>query len=230
VKRTVAILAGAAALGLAVFLGSRLVAQQPAQQQPLRTRVGLVNLPHVIKSYNKYLAFEREWNEQYKQFEKQFESKRALLEQYQQQAAKAAANEAEKNKWETAFRTTQREMQDQGEDAKKVLSKKRDDQAVIIYKEIEEAVAAFARANDLELVLTYNDAVASADLNSAGNIQRKLQMGALFPMYHSPNMEITNWIIKMLNDRFGAQAGQPAGQPAANGVVPAAAPAPGRGN
>jgi Skp family chaperone for outer membrane proteins len=223
VKRTVAILAGAAALGLAVFLGSRLVAQQPAPQQPLRTRVGLVNLPHVIKSYNKYLAFEREWNEQYKQFEKQFESKRALLEQYQQQLTKSTTD-AERTKWETEGKKIQREMQDQGEEAKKVLSKKRDDQAVIIYKEIEEAVAAFARANDLELVLTYNDAVASADLNSAGNIQRKLQMGALFPMYHSPNMEITNWIIKMLNDRFGQQAGQPA----ANGVVPAAAQAPGR--
>jgi len=209
VKRTVAILAGAAALGLAVFLGSRLVAQQPAQQQPLRTRVGLVNLPHVIKSYNKYLAFEREWNEQYKQFEKKFENKRTLLVSYQDQAGKAA-NDAEKAKWENAFKTTQREMQDEGEEAKKVLSKKRDDQAVIIYKEIEEAVAAFARANDLELVLHYNDAIAAADLNSAGNIQRKLQMGALFPMYYSQNMEITNWIIKMLNDRYAQQTGQPA--------------------
>src|SRR5438132_11797377 len=82
VKRTVAILAGAAALSLAVFVVGRLVAQQPAAPPPLRTRVGLVNLPHVIKSYNKYLAFEREWNEQYKTFEKQFDSKRALLVQY----------------------------------------------------------------------------------------------------------------------------------------------------
>src|SRR5262249_22340864 len=182
VKRTLAIRVAAALPG-GVWAGNGLAAQRPAAPPPLRTRVGLVNLPHVIKSYNKYLAFEREWNNQYKEFEKKFEGKRNLLNQYQAEMAKAPTD-AERNKWEGEMRKVQREMQDESEDAKRFLRKKRDDQAVIIYKEIEEAVAAFARANDRELALHYNEAVATAEKDSAGNIQRKLQTGALFPMYY----------------------------------------------
>jgi len=217
-KRTVALLAGATAVGVAVFFGSRLVAQQPATT-PLRTRIAVINLPHVIKSYTKYQAFEHEWQETYKLFDKNYEGKRNLLTQYQNEMQKQT-DPATREKWEAAIRQLQREMQDMGEDAKKQLSKKRDDQAVIIYKEIEEAVQVYARSQDMDLVLHYNDAIVPQDLYSPPNIQRKLQIGALFPMYHNPQMDITTPVITMLNQRYAAMSNQP------QQVQPASATAP----
>lgn len=219
-KRTVGILTGAAALGVAIFFGSRLLAQQPAAQapaaQPLHTRVAVLNLPHVIKSYQKYQTFEREWQETYKTFDKQYESKRALLVQYQSELQKTPEG-PNRDKLEANIRTLQHEMQEMGEDAKKQLGKKRDEQAVIIYKEIEEAVQAYARANNIELVMHFNDNIVPADIYNPMNIQRKLQLGACFPMYHAPGMDITNWIIQMLNQRYQSMMAQPA---------PGGAPAP----
>jgi Skp family chaperone for outer membrane proteins len=209
-------------VGVAAFVGSHLVAQQPQQQPtaaPLRTRIALVNLPHVIKSYSKYQAFEHEWQEQYKLFDKNYESKRSLLVQYQQELQKPGLDQPTREKYEGYVRQLQREMQDMGEDAKKQLSKKRDEQAVIIYKEIEEAVQHYARANDFELVLHFNDAIVPADMYSPMNVQRKLQIGACMPMYHHPQMDITASVISMLNQHYAATSN--AGQ-----VQPASATAP----
>lgn len=213
-KRTFIVFACVAALGVAGFVGSKLTAQnQPAQP---RTRVALVNLPHVIKNYTKYKAFETEWQEQYKGYEKQLEGKRALLAQMQADGQKAT-DQPTRDKIEANMRTLQFEMQNMGEEAKKVLGKKRDDQSVMIYKEIEEAVAAFAKANDIEMVLHYSDNVDTNEIYTPMNVQRKLSMGACFPVYKMPNMDITQWITQMLNQRHQAAAGVPA----QGGVQPA---------
>jgi Skp family chaperone for outer membrane proteins len=207
-------------LGVVVVLGSRLWAQQggqPAPVQPPKTRIALVNLPHVIKSYQKYQTFEREWQETYKTFDKQYESKRVLLQQWQAEAAKTPEGAA-REKAEANVRQLQREMQDMGEEAKKQLGKKRDDQAVIIYKEIEEAVQVYARARDIDLVLHFNDNIVPADMYSPMNVQRKLQLGACFPMYHAPGMDITEYIVQMLNQRYQTMMNQPA----PGGAAPAA--------
>src|SRR5262249_29102370 len=182
---------------------------QPPAAQPPKTRIALVNLPHVIKSYQKYQTFEREWQETYKTFDKQYESKRVLLQQWQAEAQKTPEG-PNRRKPEAQGRLLQREMQDMGEDAKKQLGKKRDDQAVIIYKEIEEAVQVYARARDIDLVLHFNDNIVPADMYNPMNVQRKLQLGACFPMYHAPGMDITEYVIQMLNQRYQTMMNQPA--------------------
>src|SRR5262249_2698132 len=110
------------------------------------------------------------------------------------------------------MRALDREVQDMGENAKKQLSKMRDEQASQIYREVEQAVEAFARANDIEMVLHFNDALAEQDKNNPLNIQSKLQTRALFPMYVAPGMDITATIANMLNARLGGAmptSGQP---------------------
>jgi Skp family chaperone for outer membrane proteins len=225
VKKTVAILA----VGVAAFFGGRLPAQQPQQQPtaaPLRTRIGLLNLSHVIKSYAKYQAFEREWQEALKGYDKTIENKRNLMTGWQKQLEKEV-DPAKRDQYEGYVRQLQREMQDVGEDAKKQLGKKRDEQAVIIYKEIEQAVQVYARAQDLELVLHFNDAIVPQDLHSPMNVQRKLQIGACMPMYSHPQMDITQAVITMLNDQYARVANTGQVQPAsATAPAPPAAPQP----
>jgi Skp family chaperone for outer membrane proteins len=220
-------------VGVAACFSGRLSAQQPQQYPqatpttttPLRTRIGLLNLSHVIKSYAKYQAFEREWQEALKGYDKTIENKRNLMTQWQKELEKQQVDPAQRDKYEGYVRQLQREMQDIGEDAKKQLSKKRDEQAVIIYKEIEQAVQVYARSQDLELVLHFNDAIVPQDLHSPMNVQRKLQIGACMPMFSHPQMDITQAIITMLNDHYARSAqSAPAGQ-----VQPASATAPATG-
>ena len=122
-----------------------------------------------------------------------------------------ATDEPTKEKYGNALKELDRQVQDLGETAKKTLAKMQDEQAVQIYREVEQAVQAYARAYDIEMVLHYNDAMVPADLYRPANVQRKLQTGACMPMYTAPGMNITDMIAQMLNQSLGA-APAPGGQ------------------
>jgi Skp family chaperone for outer membrane proteins len=227
VKKTVICLTALATLGVTAYVGSQLRAQNQPQyaghlQQTtatapaptLRTRIAVVNLQQVIKQYRKWNDFEESYKKAYGYYNAEYERKKALALDYKNQLDKAT-DEALRDKLQKQLKDLEREVQDLGETAKKQLSKMRDDAAVQIYREVEQAVDAFARANDIEMVLHFNDAVVAADLYHPANIQRKLQTGACMPMYTAPGMNITDTIALMLNQRLGpapTPAAAPSGQ------------------
>jgi Skp family chaperone for outer membrane proteins len=176
---------------------------------PLRTRVAVINLQQVIKQYRKWSDFEETYKKAYGAYQADFERKKAQGLELKNQMEKTA-DEAAKERFQNQLKELDRQVQDLGETAKKYLSKMRDEQAVQIYHEVEQAVEAYARANDIEMVMHFNDAVAQVDLYHPSNIQRKLQTGACMPMYVAPGMNITDTISAMLNQRLGATAA-PAG-------------------
>ncbi len=223
VKKAAISLTALATLGLTVYLGSHLRAQyqsQPtgrvqqavatAQVKPLQTRVAVINLQQVIKQYRKWNDFEQGYKNLYNQYNAEFERQKAKGMDLKSQLDKAV-DDATKDKIQQASKELERQVQDMGERAKKELGKMRDEQAQQIYQEVEQAVQAFARANDIEMVLHFNDAVAPADYYHPLNVQRKLQTGACMPMYVDPRMNITDTISAMLNQRLGATSAAPSG-------------------
>ena len=219
VKRNLFIVAGVTVLGIAGYMRAQGQQQynqvQPGIQQvgntvaPIRTRVAVINLQSVIKQYKKWSNFETEYKQTYDSFNQEFERKKAEAASLKNQYEKAAADEQARDALQRQMRALDREVQDMGENAKKRLSKMRDDQASQIYREVEQAVEAFARANDIEMVLHYNDALTPEDKINSLNIQSKLQTRALFPMYVAPGMDITNTIALMLNQRFNGGVSAP---------------------
>jgi Skp family chaperone for outer membrane proteins len=218
VKRTIITLTALGTLGLMVYVGSQLRAQNQPQaagrvQQaaatapaaPLRTRIAVINLQQAIKQYRKWSDFEQTYKNLYNQYNAEFERKKASGVALKNQLDKAT-DDATKDNIQKQLKELDRQVQDLGETAKKQLGKMRDDQAVQIYHEVEEAVQYYARANDIEMVLHFNDAVAQADLYQPLNIERKLQTGACMPMYVAQGMNITDIISSMLNNRLGATA------------------------
>ncbi len=222
-KKAAISLTALATLGLTVYLGSHLRAQyqsQPtgrvqqavatAQVKPLQTRVAVINLQQVIKQYRKWNDFEQGYKNLYNQYNAEFERQKAKGMDLKSQLDKAV-DDATKDKIQQASKELERQVQDMGERAKKELGKMRDEQAQQIYQEVEQAVQAFARANDIEMVLHFNDAVAPADYYHPLNVQRKLQTGACMPMYVDPRMNITDTISGMLNQRLSATPAAPSG-------------------
>jgi Skp family chaperone for outer membrane proteins len=228
VKSTAIVLTGVVSLGLIVYAAAQLRAQTQQQyngaqynnsqynagqvQQatataPMapRTKIAVVNLQSVIKQYQKWRDFENGYKSLYDQYNTAFEKKKAQGLELKTQAEKA--DPSQRDDLEQRFKAIEREMQDMGEQAKKQLSRMRDEQAVQIYSEVETAVQAYARANDIEMVMHYNDAIVPADMHNPINIQRKLQTGACMPMYVAPGMDITNTIAQMLNQKLGMAPG-----------------------
>jgi Skp family chaperone for outer membrane proteins len=210
---------GLATVGVALYVGSRLMAQnagapnyaaRPASATP-KTRVALLNLKYVVMNYGKWKQFTDQLKVDYKRYEDQVQAMNARMEQLKKNMT-AATDQGQKDQIEKEAKGLQRQMQDLAEEAKNTLGKKESEELVIIYKEIAAAVASFAQANDIDLVMHYNDATTDLEMNSPQNIQRKMVTGPCTPLYYRPGeIDISQVVLQMLNQRYqGAGAAAPA--------------------
>lgn len=210
-KRTLIIVAGFATLAAGVYLASRVGAQtyQPAQgtqptAAPLRSRIAVINMVQVLKNYKKFQNAEAEVKAQVQKVDSQLEVKNGealkMKKSFQEATDPNVRDGLEKD-----LKKLQREMQELQEDTRKNVMKLQGELSVQIYKEVEDAVKLFAKVNDIELVLHFNDAMTQVDYYSPANVQRKLlTVGPLMPMYFDPRMDISMAVTKMLNDRLAA--------------------------
>ena len=211
-KRKVAFVAVAMVLGVDVCFGTALWAQgtgatQPAAQPP-RTKIALINLNQVVKSYKKYLTFQDEFKKAVEQWDAQLKEVKTRMDAEAATAQAQAANMTAEQKDAATNRVKgyQRQIQDISDQAKSVLGKKEADQISILYKEIRLGVDALAKARDLELVMLYND-VPPADMDTPAAIGRRLTTTGCLPMFMAPGMDVTNDVILMMNNWYDQQAG-----------------------
>jgi len=212
VKRTFVVVAGLLAVGAAAYLGSRVWGQNQGGGQPsggpLRTRIALVNMVQVLKNYTKFKQDEEHLKTDIKAVEGQIEPLRNRLIQLKTEINKPGVEAAAREPMEKEGRQIQIKLQDLQEEANKKLGKMQGDMAVKIYHEVEEAVQLFARVNDIELVLMYNDADRNSpnkenEFYSPGNVGRKMTMfGPAMPLVYDPRMDITVAVTQMLNQRL----------------------------
>jgi Skp family chaperone for outer membrane proteins len=205
--------AALAAVGVGVYLASQVWAQQgqPAgpAATPLRTRVALINMVEVLKKYEKFKTAEKVLREEVAQADKELEGYKARIAQLRTDFQKEA-DPAKRDQIEKDVKRLQLQAQDFQEEAQKRIGKKQGELAVQIYHEVEDAVKDFARYNDIELVLHYNDVGRTepgdvAGFYSPGNVQRKMMMiGPVMPMYYDPRMDITAAVTQMLNNKLNA--------------------------
>ena len=63
---------------------------------------------------------------------------------------------------------------------------------VIVYKEVQDAAQKYAASHDFDLVLQYNEPLDPNEYYSARTSSRKMNAGALIPLYYSKGMEISH--------------------------------------
>jgi Skp family chaperone for outer membrane proteins len=225
VKRTIGIAVGVLTLGVAIYIGSRLSAQQPgaaggpkpggaapgAAAGSAKTRVALLNLKYVVMNYNKWKNFQEEYKGEFKKFQDRVSPLEKQLEAMENQIKDPKTDAATKERLQKDGRNIQRQMTDIGEEAKATLGKKEADMLVIIYKEVATAVAKFAASNDIDLVLHYNDGTSPEEMGAAANIQRKMGSGPCTPLYWKAQDVDVSWpVLQMLNQNLAAAAPAPA--------------------
>jgi Skp family chaperone for outer membrane proteins len=203
VKKTVFVVGGFLALGVLCWAG-RLWADPQAPQGPQapqatpRTRIALINLTYVIKNYRKYQNFQEEIKKVFEPFQGTEGQLRKEGEELTKSLTPASPPEKQAEV-ERKLKEIKRKMEDNNAEAKLVLGRKSDDQMKIIYLDVVEAAQRYATAHEFDLVMHYNDAVTREDYNSAMNIARKVQTGALMPLYAAPGMDISVDVVNMLN-------------------------------
>jgi Skp family chaperone for outer membrane proteins len=219
VKRKVIVAAGLLALGVVLYAG-RLWAQQsaaPAAAPAPRTRIALLNLTYVLKNYEKFKTFQNEIKAAFEPFQKKDQAKKAEAEVLTKEAQAPNTTESRREDIARQLKAIQREVEDNNAAAKQYLGKKEGEQMKILYLDIMDIAGRYARAHDFELVLHYNDATTQEDFLSIPNIFRKLQAGALMPLYAVQGLDISKEVVVALNyplmqHNQTPQGGTPGGQ------------------
>jgi Skp family chaperone for outer membrane proteins len=208
------------ALGVAIYLGSHLSAQTtgtaPTAAAP-RTRIALLNLAYVIKSYKKWETFQGEFKTLYQGYEAQVNSKKGQAEALAKEINDPKTPQTAKEAKEKEIKKLQREVEDIQNDAKQALAKKSDDQMVLIYKEVRDVATRYAYSHNFDMVLHYNDATTQADFDSPMNIARKMNAGALMPLYVANGMDISMDVVNALNAAYANAAPRPGAASAPGG-------------
>src|SRR5262249_16236662 len=106
----------------------------------------------------------------------------------------------ERDEIERKLKDIKRKLEDTQAEAKRMLGKKSDEQMKITYMDIPKRAQSYRMAHNLDLVPHYNDAATREDNLSAMNIARKVQTGALMPLYAAPGMDISVELVKILNE------------------------------
>lgn len=216
-KKTVLAVGGLIVLGGLGYVGSLSgqstpgnTPQAPAQPAQARTRIALLNLTYVIKNYEKYKHFQEEIKGIVDPFQNTDKNLRAQLEELRK---KLEASPSQREEIEHQAKDVQRRLEDNSAEAKLKLGRRSDDEMKILFLDVYEAAQRYATSHDFELVLHYNDAVTKEDYFSAQNIARKLNTGALMPLYWMPNMDISQEVVRVLNANVSTTgASAPAGQ------------------
>jgi len=228
VKRTWIILGGLAAL-VAAYVGNQLWAQQqPAQPvtvaAPANTRTAFINIETVLQKYQKAKVYKDEMDKMLEPFRLKAEKLKKEIIQWQTdlQTGKTSDSKAvNKEQWEAGVRNNKRLLEDLQIQVGDLYRKASEKQIVQIYKEIDEAVRAHARAHGFHAVFCYGDST-QIDPLSIENIIRKIRgmesTGCVMPMYIADGLDISMPVAEVLNQRYTA-----AGGAAPSGVTPVGA-------
>lgn len=200
-------------VAVAVVIGaSRLWAEgKEKKPAPPRTRIALLNLTYVVKNYDKYKEFQIEIQKIVEPYQKREAELRAQLEELRKQAENPSLVPAtgedrdekeKKEELEEKAKKIKRELEENGEKIKKKLANRSDEVMKSLFLDIAEAAQHYAAAHDFDLVLHYNDAVTKEDYISAQNVARKLNTGALMPIYSNPSMDINQDLVAILNRKM----------------------------
>jgi Skp family chaperone for outer membrane proteins len=217
------------ALGLTAALvaplgsGSRARAQGATQPgaasaavmaMPQQTKVATLNLLAVMKGYKKVEIMNRELIE----LQDPFQTKgKELMKNYQ--GWKAVAEDPKKadsdrEQAQKYMLTLKRQLEDLNAAMEKAVRGRQEEKLVQVYREIHDAVKAYAQAQGIHVVFQYHDGLDPAEIFNPRNIQRKLQgsgaAGAFVPLYIADGVDISQAVVSMLNSRF--QPPPPGGQ------------------
>jgi Skp family chaperone for outer membrane proteins len=195
--------------GVAVVLGALLFAgrswSEPQKPAAPRSRIAVVNMGYVLKNYKKVEAYTAEMKETYKKFDDTMKAKKNEIEARNKLVKDPESTPEQKEAALKEIIKIQQEMEDLNNELKKSFNERNEKEMVVVYGDIRLAAERHAKAHDLELVVTYIDAVNEADRDSPRNVIDKMMARPCFPLYVGPGLDISADITDALNNAYAAE-------------------------
>jgi Skp family chaperone for outer membrane proteins len=213
-KRTFTRLAALATVGTALAWAPTASAQvtppsggAPASAAPRPQRICIVNMPKVLREYDKANFQGAEITEKRQAYVTLVNAKREQVAEINKRYQASNVPDEKKRLQEQAL-SVQREIEDIDRKAQTELTQLSNDTIVRVYKEIKGVIADIATTNSLDMVLAYPAATKPEEENSPQVAQLMLQAPALMPFYHR-GMDITEVVIQTLNARYPSPKPKP---------------------
>lgn len=199
-------MAGVVALGGLIYV-STLWAQPAASTTSVRptTKVALLNITYVMKHYYKTKTYTDELKNALEPFSKKDTKLKADGTALAKERGEAKTTAERRDVIDGALKKLERELDDNKQEAQKLLIKKQEEQLKILYNDVRDCVHRYAMAHGYEMVLHYHEPLAPEEFPSAANVLRKLNVGALVPMYHANGLDISLNIVTTLNQGQAAR-------------------------
>jgi Skp family chaperone for outer membrane proteins len=177
---------------------------------PPRTRIALINIGHVVRNYEKFKVYEDQIKAAFKGFQDREGGIKKKAEDLAKEAQKVGTTDQRKEAIKTELKGLGRQLEDVQNEFKQSMGKQQEQQLVALYSDVRVIAERFAVEKSYDLVLHYNDAVEEKDYWSGANVARKMQAGALIPLYYPAGTDVSQEIINRLNAVHKANASRPA--------------------
>ena len=171
-------------------------------------RVGVVNIWAVVNGYKRTEELRADLQGIVKKYEEELVQPKKELEGRQAQLTEPRFLENPKiiAAITNEINRLQRIITDKSEEMREVLIKKEGEQAAEVYHEIQDTIREIAISKGLELVSVYGDTPDAKDRNVAANLARKINTSASIPFYMAPGVDLTEEVLKRLNDKHEKKA------------------------
>ena len=221
-------IAGLAAMGGLIFMNARALGQgnggtaqaSNSQPAPAATKIGVVNILKVVKDFKKADVLGKHILDDAQKYEMDLNSEKEALKQ-EQQRIQTLPEGPEKETKSKALRDKIHLLEDKDQAAKKDITKRRDDMAIEINRNIQTVIDSLARHYGFEMVFTYPDVTDVKERNTINDAMRHITAPGMMLAWCDSRLDITEECIRWLNHYFKPPEGTTSAPSGAN-VTPAA--------
>ncbi|QDT35370.1 MULTISPECIES: OmpH family outer membrane protein [Thalassoglobus] len=174
-----------------------------AQNQPSAAhQVGLIDMAHIFKNYEKFKAETQGLQAAAEQAEQKAQDMVAQMKSVQGQMQGLTANSPDYNAKEAQLIELQTKLQAFQQVERRDIVRKQAEVYKKIYVEVQDAVSMYAKHYEYTLIMRFN----REDVAAAGDPQKIIQGMNRQVVWHRPQDDLTDPILQYLNDQYNKTA------------------------
>jgi len=202
---------------MAIAVAAQLRAQTTPANQPqtstqarpaaTTTKIAVMNLTYVVNNYEKFKTYKDEIKAAAVPFQNTDTELRNKAEKLAKEGQAANTSNEKREEIERQLKDLQRQVEDNKTAAQKAIGKRQELQLYTLYLDVWNVASKVAAARGYDMILHFNDATDQKEFWSAANIARKMQAGALMPIYYNPALDVSNDVLQTLNAYYKGSGG-----------------------
>ncbi|MEO1995698.1 MAG: OmpH family outer membrane protein [Planctomycetaceae bacterium] len=180
-------------------------------QAPLPHKVGLIDMAHVFQNYRKFEVLREDLKGQIGQSDKQAKQMAASMKSLQEEMKELKSGSPANIQVEKKLLKAKSEFDAFSQGARRDLMRKESQIYKTVYLEVADAVQKYAAYYNYTLIIRFNRQALDEKATPPEVVQRMNKQ----VVYFRPNDDITESVLKYLNDKYQKSAGAaPAGRSA----------------